>query len=224
MWDHLVRPVVVAIPPIEPPTPGVVRAGHLGSDHRRAASAPGPTTASVTIIDIITARPARPDELDEVRDLLRVAYAGYAAMWPEQVWDTYLADLLDVDGATTLVASLDGRIVGTIRLYHPATARVPVPPTWAYMRAAAVLPAARGRGIARQLMAACAHRAQHAGAAALGLHTASFMTGTLRLCELFGYRRVPEWDIDGRAHYGLADGGSLVALTYVLDLDPENRR
>lgn len=202
----------------------VVRADYLGNGYRRGTDGSGHTTWGVQTTDIITARPVRPEEHDEVRDLLRVAYAEYAEKIPAPVWDTYRADLIDLDGATTLVAVLDGRIVGSIRLYLPAAARVPVPPTWAYLRAAAVAPATRGRGVARRLIADCAHRAQHAGAAALGLHTTSFMTGTLRLCERLGFRRASEWDLDVGAHYGLADDGSLLALAFVLDLETETLR
>lgn len=77
---------------------------------------------------------------------------------------------------------------------------------------------------ARELMTSGAHRARRAGATAVGLHPTAFMTGTLRLCERLGYHRTPEWDTDLRAHYGLADGASLVALTYVLDVESEPLR
>lgn len=67
-------------------------------------------------------------------------------------------------------------------------------------------------------MAECAQLAAAAGAAALSLHTASFMRDAIRLYERLGYRRATEWDVSAAAHYDIEDDGGLIAYAYYLQL------
>ncbi|MCO1656535.1 GNAT family N-acetyltransferase [Pseudonocardia humida] len=166
-----------------------------------------------------TVREADAAQHPEIERLLRAAYAGYAPVVAAEVFPTYLADVLDfaAEGATVLVAVEDGEVVGTARL-HLRGADVDLPAGAAYVRGVAVHPGRAGGGIARALMADCAHRARAAGATGLHLHTAPFMTRAIRLYEGLGYRRTPERDTDSAAHYGLAVHPPLRALAYRLDL------
>lgn len=158
-------------------------------------------------------------ERDEVRTLLTAAYGQYAGAMHDELFRQYLADLVDVDrdaGVASTLVALDGeRIVGTARLYPAGGAVVALPDDWAWVRAVAVRPELRRAGIARLLMADCTRRASDGGAAALSLHTMSFMPGAIRLYERLGYQRVPEFDIDVAEHFGVGD---LIAIAYRLDL------
>lgn len=173
----------------------------------------------------VTVRPARLDEHDEIRDLLRAAYQEYSADLPPHIFQNYLAGLLNLNGSSgrpvTLVALCDGRIAGTTRFYPPDdTGSVRWPANWAWLRAVGVAPDLRGAGIARELMADCARRAVAGGAVALGLNTMVFMPAAIRLYERLGYRRAPEWDLDVAAFYQLPPDPRLVAPAYHLDLSP----
>jgi GNAT superfamily N-acetyltransferase len=170
----------------------------------------------------MTVREAEPGDRHEVRELLTAAYRQYAAaVGNAALFQQYFDDVTDVDHvgeATRLVVESDGRIAGTALLYAPD--QVPelpfFPPGWAWVRAVGVHPELRGTGIARQLMAECLRRASATGAAALSLHTMTFMADAIRLYERLGYRRAAELDIDVAAEYGI--DGEMVALAYRLDI------
>lgn len=162
------------------------------------------TTATLVV------RAMRPDEREAVRDLVRAAFAPYAdVFWPE-LFAEFLADLLELEAGgapTTLVAvECDGRerVVGTLRLYPAGGVdAVRLPASWAWALAPAVAPDRLRRGIATALFAECARLAAAGGAAALCLHTTTFMTAAHRLAARLGFRRVPAWDFDGGVHFGL---------------------
>ena len=102
-----------------------------------------------------------------------------------------------------LVVEVDGRIRGFGAFYPDASVQgFGWPPGWASGRALAVDPAARGRGVARALLAAVERLAREAGAPVYAFHTASFMTDAIALYERLGYRRAPEFDFDMAARYG----------------------
>ena len=127
-------------------------------------------------------REMRLAEREEVRDLVRAAFVPYADAFPRELFDSYLADLLELDAGgrpTTLVAVDDRRVVGTVRLYPAGGVdAVRLPDTWAWVRAAAVAADRLRDGIASALVAECERRAAADGARALCLHTTSFMTAT----------------------------------------------
>ena len=111
-------------------------------------------------------REAGPDEGEDIRALLTAAYDQYAAAVPvAELFRHYLDGVTDLDGAAgraaTLVAESGGRIAGTARYYPPGRVdEVPgIPGDWAWVRAVGVHPAARGGGVARELMAECLRRA-----------------------------------------------------------------
>jgi predicted N-acetyltransferase YhbS len=173
------------------------------------------TTTSVLV------REMRPAEREEVRDLVRAAFLPYADAFPRELFDVYLADLLELEAGgrpTTLVAVDDSRVVGTVRLYPAGGVdAVRLPDTWAWVRAAAVAPDRLRDGVASALVAECERRATADGARALSLHTTSFMTATHGLAARFGFRRTPEWDLDGGVHFGLPEG-ELRIIAYAKEL------
>jgi len=166
----------------------------------------------------LTLRPAQPNDLRRVRDLLLLAYQRYAADLPAELFERYMADLPpDADDLMrTVVVEAGGQLIGTARLCPPGTAQVPLPADAAWVRAVAVHPEAEGAGIARRLMAWCEHQARQLGAARLMLHTADFMARAVQLYDGIGYRRAPQWDAD--AHYSTGKPTGVIA--YELDLDP----
>jgi GNAT superfamily N-acetyltransferase len=169
---------------------------------------------------MFTLRRAQPTDLDRVRELLLLAYGGYASDMPAELFERYVADLPPDEGdlMRTVVIDAGGQILGTARLYPPGAAGALLPADAAWVRAVAVHPDVEGAGIARRLMAWCEHQARHLGAAQLMLHTADFMARAVRLYERIGYRRVPEWDIHAGDYYGT--DSSLRAIAYGLDLEP----
>lgn len=102
---------------------------------------------------------------------------------PEEEWDAH--DAPEARGRTChhLVGRLDGAVVATAR-WRPVT--------WAGRPAAklerfAVLPAWRGRGLGRQLVATAIRQAEAAGFATCVLHAQAHLE---RFYEGFGFRRV----------------------------------
>jgi len=86
------------------------------------------------------------------------------------------------------VAVLDGKIVGT--------ASVLAEPEWLYVRSMAVLPEARGMGIAGKLLDAIEEYAISEGFEKLFLYTTYFSTGAVELYEKYGYVHVRDTTAD----------------------------
>nr|WP_255498884.1 MULTISPECIES: GNAT family N-acetyltransferase [unclassified Leucobacter] len=64
------------------------------------------------------------------------------------------------------------------------------------IRLLGVAHAARGRGVARHILAYCADVARERGLRRIVLHTGSHMPGAQRLYERLGYHRIPERDFE----------------------------
>src|SRR5688500_10198048 len=111
-----------------------------------------------------------PTERDDVLALLTETYQPYEKEMVPAVFEKYLGNVTAMDEGQTLVAVDDGTVLGTARLYLPGTAPLaarkplewadPMPADWAWVRAVAVRPAARGTGLGAVVMASCA---AHAG-------------------------------------------------------------
>ena len=65
---------------------------------------------------------------------------------------------------------------------------------WTAIRLVAVSPKGRGQGLARMLVEECIRRSREQAAAAVGLHTTSFMSVAAAMYERIGFVRVPEYD------------------------------
>jgi len=170
-------------------------------------------------------RDATADEYPAVARLTVAAYAEYARDLGEERWGNYRDDLSEVarraERGAIVVAVAGGRLVGAVSYYPPVRERtgeesswVWWPPGYGYVRALAVDPEARGRGIGRALTLACIERARQAGGDGVALNTVGMMKVAQRMYEGLGFRRVtgPEEDP------AVDDGWGL--LSYQLDFAP----
>ncbi len=149
-------------------------------------------------------RNARPEELDEVAQLLKSAFQQYSASIPPQAWQFYLEDIMDVcsrfSESELIVAELDGRLVGAITLYlDPARAEEGGwPRGWAGLRLLGVDPDYRNRGIGHALMEECLSRCRRKGIKTVGLHTTAMMDAARKMYEKMGFKRAPRHDFHPR--------------------------
>jgi ribosomal protein S18 acetylase RimI-like enzyme len=134
-------------------------------------------------------------------------------------WEPYLARIADVgsraEHALVLVAAVGGVIAGSVTL--ELESRIgpgpsdPLGPGEAHIRMLGVIPAYRGRGIARRLMLACIDTARRRGKRVMTLETERSMTAAQQLYIDLGFQPTG-------AHQ--RPGGPLL-LSYALDLDSE---
>jgi ribosomal protein S18 acetylase RimI-like enzyme len=164
----------------------------------------------------LSVREARPEEYEELARIIVAANEQYAASFGEN-WPGYQEDLSDIAGraarGTVLVGEVDGNLGGTVT-YYPPHGDTDAGDWWwpadfAYLRALAVDPPARGRGLGRALTVAAIERATADGAAGIALHTSPVLAVAQRLYEQLGFRQT------GRK----AEWGGHTFLSYVLDLD-----
>src|SRR5690606_16589230 len=129
---------------------------------------------------------------------------------PATIYRAYLANVLDVRSrlgdSHLLVADLDGQIVGTIT-YYPDASREgwDWPAAWAGIRAAGVVPHARGMGVGSRLVQACIATARTQGVEAICLHTAHSMAAAITMYERVGFQRRPEYDQDIASFFQATD-------------------
>jgi ribosomal protein S18 acetylase RimI-like enzyme/SAM-dependent methyltransferase len=183
------------------------------------SSARAPSTTPVTI------RAAGAADVDAVRAVIRRSYAEYESVLAPELYSAYIENLLDVHAHTgdalTLVAVTGDEVVGSVSLYRDAaSAGFGWPANRAAIRALAVDPDGRARGVGRQLLDACIERATSWGAAAIGLHTAAFMAAAVRLYERRGFRRVPDLDLAAAEILELDDPDAPLVIAYELELAP----
>lgn len=136
-------------------------------------------------------RDARPDELAEVGDLRVSAYLADGFL---SETSGYLPILRALGG--DVLAAVDGReILGTVTLLRwPDAGNLVRGPGEAEIRALAVAPHARGRGIGAALVAAVINRAAGRGVRRLLLLTMPQMRAAHRLYTGAGFTRLPERD------------------------------
>lgn len=173
----------------------------------------------------VVIRKAGPTDEHAVRRVIASAYAEFADVLSPDLFDAYLADLLDLDSrvadATLLVAEVGGDVVGTVSFYPDAAALgFGLPAGWAAFRALAVDPAHRGLGVARALVASCIERATAVRAPVICLHTAQFMTAAVDLYERFGFERIPDFDVNADDLMEVDDPDGPLVIAYRLDLQP----
>ena len=160
-------------------------------------------------------RDARPEELEAVGRLSVEAYREFADDVGPEVWPRMERNLARLGGdspdAVTIVAELDGRLVGTAEYLGPGGRRVglveAVPEGEAYIGRLGVAPTARGRGVGRALTEECIRRARADGARSIGLATREVMAAARAIYESLGFRYVRTVERGGSPN-----------LTYVLDL------
>jgi GNAT superfamily N-acetyltransferase len=169
-------------------------------------------------------RPAAFGEMAAITDLLLRANREYRQALPPPIYDAYMEDLNRLTARWAdkdfLIAESDGRLLGAVAFYRDASCQGwNLPREWAGLRALAVDPEARGRGIGRQLAEACALRAWRIGRQVLSLHNAAFQKAARRLYLQMGFRRCPRYDFDVGDLPDLDLAGARLAIdAFCLDL------
>jgi ribosomal protein S18 acetylase RimI-like enzyme len=142
-------------------------------------------------------REARAADLAAVAKVAEAAYREFASRLTEGDWDRLITSL-DAEaylraGATLLVAEVDRRICGSVVYCEPGRSDPAVyPDGWASIRALAVDPGTRVKGIGRRLTQACIEHAGNGKARVIGLHTSEAMVVARRLYERMGFVVVSE--------------------------------
>ena len=192
-----------------PDTPGSETTRSPGPAPRPA---PEPRRAASGFPAVIV-RDARPGELAELGDLRVTAYeAGGFLSDASHYGETLrtlghdgigqilvaVGDADSGDGRTGAGPTGDertGQLLGTVMLQlWPHAEHVVQAPDEAEIRALAVAPEARGRGVGRTLLRAVADRARGCGVRRLLLSTQTTMLAAQHLYTEAGFRRLPERD------------------------------
>ena len=167
-------------------------------------SAPEPPTAAQASAAVIV-RDARPGELAEIGDLRVAAYEAGGFLSDASHYGETLRTL-GHDGTGQILAAVEedggsngaggtGRILGTVMLQlWPDAGHVVRGPGDAEVRALAVAPEARGRGVGRALLRAVTDQARDCGMRRLVLCTQTTMLAAQHLYTEAGFRRMPERD------------------------------
>ncbi|MEU6742222.1 GNAT family N-acetyltransferase [Streptosporangium sandarakinum] len=141
-------------------------------------------------------RDVRPEEMESTGELRVAAYEAQRLL---DVSPGYAATLrtLGADGGPgeVLVAVEEDRLLGTV-MFEPRHegSEVARDPAEGEIRALAVAPDARGRGVGRALVRAVTDLAARRGVRLLLLSTQPSMTAAQRLYLSEGFRRLPERD------------------------------
>ena len=167
-------------------------------------------------------RVAARDEYAAIAALLLRANIEYRALVSAAVFEGYMHNLSKLTQGWAdkdfLIAESDGRLLGAVAFYREASSiGFNLPQEWAGLRALAVDPEARGRGIGRQLTEACALRAWRIGRAAICLHNAAVQSAARKLYLSMGFARCPQYDIDTSDLFDIA-GGRIAVEAFHLDL------
>ena len=140
-----------------------------------------------------------------IAELMLRANREYRGVLPVRLYDAYMRDLRALVASWAdkdfLVAESDGRLLGAVAFYRDASVQGrdldwKLPQEWAGLRALAVDPDARGRGIGRQLAEACVLWAWRIGRSVLCLHNAEFQKAARRLYLDMGFQRCPQYDFN----------------------------
>ncbi|MDI3562300.1 GNAT family N-acetyltransferase [Bradyrhizobium sp. Arg816] len=130
--------------------------------------------------------------------IVRVALAAFAQFerhysdWP--LFAIHVAKMPELAKTGEIIVAEDGgQIVGAVAYVGP---QAPKPaffdPAWPVIRMLVVDPAARGKGIGRQLTEECLRRAERDQSPAIALHTTPIMTVALPMYQRMGFTRVRE--------------------------------
>ena len=157
----------------------------------------------------VMVREARPDELEAIGELRVAAYRADGFL---PATSGYAATLraLGADGQGEVLAAVDGgQVIGTVMLQAWPAGQMAQGPGEAEIRALAVAPDARGRGVGAALVSAVVERAAGQGIRQLVLLTLPQMRAAHYLYTQAGFRRLPDRDWSPRPGevllaYGLA--------------------
>lgn len=168
--------------------------------------------ASCRLQHSVLIRPASPAELAAVGDLRFAAYHadGYLTQTSRY---TGILRSLGADGTGEVLVAVDGgSIVGTVMLQTSAEhGEIIYSGGEAEIRALAVAPGARGRGVGRALIAAVAKLASERGVRHLVLLTRAEMRAAQHLYTEAGFQRLPARDSTRAAGITLLAFGRVLA-------------
>jgi GNAT superfamily N-acetyltransferase len=154
----------------------------------------------------VVIRPARPEELPMLGNLVADAYAALPGMPSPDEQPGYYAMVRDAPvrarapGYRILAAvTPTGDLVGSADFieemaHYGSGGSAPKRADAAGIRLLAVAPTARGQGIGKALTRDCISRARALGRAAVVLHTTRAMETAWRMYEQLGFRRSPGLD------------------------------
>jgi GNAT superfamily N-acetyltransferase len=133
-------------------------------------------------------RRAVPDDSDGIAEVLRAAFAGHRASYTPAAYSATTPDATAVRRrfaeGPRWVALVDGAVAGTVSAVPKGDAL--------HVRSMAVLPAARGHGAGRALLAAVEECARSGGFPSLTLSTTPFLSAAIRLYEGAGFVRTAD--------------------------------
>jgi ribosomal protein S18 acetylase RimI-like enzyme len=142
-------------------------------------------------------REIQPDEYEEAGRITAGAYEEFEGTARADMFRSYLNHIADIAGRAdrtlVLVAVEGGEILGTVTLELDGRVEPeddpPLEPGEAHIRMLGVALEARGRGIAKTLMAECQARASVAGRTSMTLNTTPMMAAAQKMYESLGYER-----------------------------------
>lgn len=150
----------------------------------------------------IVIRDATEEDRKSFIQVLLDAYKQYADELPGPQWEQYKealgASFDEGKPIARIVATLEGRIVGSVQLFASSAEAYGRPELGIHnpiIRYLAVSPEARGRGIAALLIKEAVRRSRALGAKQLNLHTSDMMDSAVRLYERLGFERAYETDL-----------------------------
>ena len=128
--------------------------------------------------------------------IVRVALAAFAQFephysdWP--LFSTHVAKMPELaETGEIIVAEDGGQIVGAVAYVGPQAPKAAFfEPAWPVIRMLVVDPAARGKGIGRQLTEESLRRAERDQSPVIALHTTPIMTVALPMYLRMGFARV----------------------------------
>ena len=156
------------------------------------------TAQGRTVGSGFTVRLARDDELEAAGEVVAAAYRPMPGMEEEP---EYLEEVRDTRGRAADVDLLvavdaDGAVIGCASFVRDHTSRLAEleRPDESGIRMVGVMEAARGRGVARALVEACAERARASGKRGIAILTEPRWTVSHSVYERLGFRRAPDRD------------------------------
>jgi GNAT superfamily N-acetyltransferase len=169
----------------------------------------------------VIVRRAGPEDFPAIARLLVTAHWHYQWSMPPDAYLMFVTGLVDIEtlcgSAEILVAERDGGVIGTASYQRQGGA--PWPGRWAPIRPLAVDPQDHRQGVGGALLDACVRCALVDHAAALGVHTAPFMSSAIQIYENRGFWRIPRCDADLTRSLGLPSPVPVPVLAYALPLD-----
>jgi ribosomal protein S18 acetylase RimI-like enzyme len=160
----------------------------------------------------VMVRDAQPTEFAAIGELRVTAYQADGFLSDAANYGETLRTLGTDGTGQILTAVAGGRLLGTVMLQLPPHAgQVVRGPDEAEVRALAVAPEARGRGVGRALLQATTERAARSGVRHLVLSTQSGMDVARHLYTAVGFGRLPDRDWSPVPGFTLLAYGLLLA-------------